>query len=81
MSKEELEVLISQTNEDERKYTTFIFQKLQTAEAKFSQILEVYKDIENELQANQNALNIWLTFLSNKYTAKPSEEAEQCSIT
>lgn len=81
MSKEELEVLIAQTNEDERKYTTFIFQKLQTAEAKFNQVLEVYKDVENELRANQNALNIWLTFLSDKYIAEPSEEIKQCSST
>ncbi len=67
MSKDELQPLIDCMNDEERKYLNFVYTKLKQAEEKFNNVYELYRNVESELNANYSALDVWLTYIKNKY--------------
>jgi hypothetical protein len=67
LSESDLQPLIDKMNNEEKKYLTFVYNKLKQAEEKQARILDVYRNVEAEVYANQNAIEIWLNYIQNKY--------------
>lgn len=79
ITKEQLQPIIDCMNEEERKYLSFVYGKLQQAEEKHNHIVEIYKNIEAEVQANQNAIEVWLSYIQNKYQESEGEKEPNIS--
>jgi hypothetical protein len=70
---EQLDLLISQMDEEERRYLKYVYAKIKDAEEKLVHVTDIYRNVEAELVANQSALDIWLSYVKKKYQPIPQE--------